>query len=94
MIVSIEYDDGIPTKQRKKRESQCSENATPRDRVEGFYVRYPNGVERRLPIGYMRVSEMLALEKVFNELVVNLGAQSNGETIIKYEDYNLGGYNE
>jgi hypothetical protein len=45
MIVSIEYDDGIPTKQRKYRAKQCSENATPRDRAEGFYIHCPNGVE-------------------------------------------------
>jgi hypothetical protein len=77
-VVSIEYDDGLvipegcPAKARAKLEEGRSPYCTPRGRRIGFYVRFPNGAERRLNIGYMRVSEMTALETVFNELLVNV----------------------
>lgn len=69
MIVSIEYDDGKPMDAEiDDRTKFC----TPRGRRHGFYVRYPNGIERKLPIGFMRVSEMARLETVFNELAAQL----------------------
>lgn len=72
MIVSIEWDDGSPIELKGKLKDERSVNCTPRGRERGFYVRFPNGVERPIPVGYMRVSEMQKLETVFNELVASL----------------------
>jgi hypothetical protein len=72
MIVSIEYDDGKPIELKGKAAEDRGTYVTPRGRRHGFYVRFPNGKERQLSIGYMRVSEMQRLETVFNEMMVNL----------------------
>lgn len=72
MIVSIEYDDGKPFEVKGKSAEERSPFCTPRSRASGFYVRFPNGKERRIPIGYMRVSEMESLETVFNEFAASL----------------------
>lgn len=67
MIVSVEWDDGQPLERKGKALDEMSKFCTPRGRTRGFYVRFPNGKERPLKIGFMRVSEMPELETVFNQ---------------------------
>lgn len=54
----IEYDDGVNPKHPDK-----PDYATRRGRAFGFYATIRGG-EYRLPVGYMRISEVPALEKL------------------------------
>jgi hypothetical protein len=56
----VEYDDGVPLKHSKRK--PLGEWTTRRDRAEGFYLD-----ERRLPIGFMRVSEMQPLKELLED---------------------------
>ena len=62
MIVSIEYDDGKPLERKGYALDDMSTYCTPRGRAVGYYVRFPNGEERPIKIGFMKVSEMAGLE--------------------------------
>lgn len=74
-MICVEYDDGKPKKADKDRHPRC----IARGRKRGFYLRLPNGSDRYLPIGYMRVSEMTTLEGMINEIYSdNLGTSSGG----------------
>ena len=61
----IQYDDGKSPKSDKDKVPQC----TRRGRPLGFYVLLPDGTERPLNIGFMRVGEMSALESLLNEIM-------------------------
>lgn len=61
----VEYDDGRTSKSDKDKSPFC----TRKDRQMGFYLILPDGDERPLNIGYMRVSEMAGLERLFNDVV-------------------------
>jgi hypothetical protein len=63
-MLRIEYDDGKPAKQKEGRVPQ----AVPKGRERGFYVVMPDGAERRIPIGHMKVGEIAAVEQLLNEL--------------------------
>jgi hypothetical protein len=60
----IEYDDGRNSKSDKNRGPQC----TRKDRPMGMYAVSPDGTERPINIGFMRVGEIAGLEKLLNEL--------------------------
>ena len=59
----IEYDDGKPLHSNEKfRPKEC----VPKDRARGFYVIHPDGTEEKVPIGYLRLSEVKHLETMLN----------------------------
>ncbi len=61
----VEYDDGSPIGRDKGRSELC----TAKGRPMGMYVVLPDGTERPLNIGFMKVSEMAGLETLLNDLV-------------------------
>ena len=60
----VEYDDGSPIGRNKGRSELC----TAKGRPMGMYVIFPDGTERPLNIGYMKVGEMAGLESLLNEI--------------------------
>ena len=64
MTIRVEYDDGKPVP-----DMNGSPKAIPRGRARGFYIVTPDGVSRRLPVGYMRIGEIAGVEKVLNEVL-------------------------
>ncbi len=66
LAILVEYDDGKPIELKGKAKDERIPECTPRGRARGFYACFPDGTERRIPIGYMRVSEMKALADLFN----------------------------
>lgn len=65
--IRVEYDDGSPIGRDKGRSELC----TAKGRPMGMYVMYvilPDGTERPLNIGYMKVGEMGGLEELLNDL--------------------------
>ena len=64
ILPKIEYDDGKPIQLKGKAADDRSLSCTPRGRQRGFYLRIEND-EWKLPLGYMRVSEMDGLLEVF-----------------------------
>lgn len=64
MNIRVEYDDGInPQRGMANMVSVCKRKG----RARGFYAIMPDGTEREIKIGFMRVGEMPALEKFLNE---------------------------
>ena len=63
-MIRIQYDDGRSPKSDKDKHPLC----TRRGRASGFYVLLPDGTERPLVIGFMRVGEMHALESMLNDI--------------------------
>jgi len=63
-MIRVEYDDGKPMKRGDDRSPLC----TPKGRAMGMYAVLPDGSERPLHIGFLRVSEMEGLEKLLNEV--------------------------
>lgn len=61
MAIRIEYDDG-------KLSGECVPQATPRGRQRGFYAILPDGREMRIPISFMKVGEIAAMEKFLREM--------------------------
>ena len=64
-MIHVEYDDGKPVKHSTGRSPLC----TPRGRALGMYALLPDGTERPIDIGYMRVGEMRALESLLNDVL-------------------------
>jgi hypothetical protein len=61
--LKVEFDCGNPVGR------QCdSTSCTGKGRPMGMYVVFPDGTEKPLHIGFMRVGEMAGLEKLLNEL--------------------------
>ena len=60
--IRVEYDDG------QKHDRGRSPLCTAKGRPMGMYVVLPDGTERPLNIGYMKVSEMAGLEELLNDL--------------------------
>lgn len=60
----IEFDDGKNSKSDRDKSSLC----TRKDRPMGMYVILPDGEERPLNIGFIRISEMKGLEELLNNL--------------------------
>lgn len=61
--IKVEFDCGNPVGR------QCdSTSCTGKGRQMGMYVVFPDGTEQPLHIGFMRVGEMVGLEKLLNEL--------------------------
>jgi len=61
--LKVEFDCGNPVG-RKCDSTSC----TGKGRPMGMYVVFPDGTERPLHIGFMRVGEMAGLERLLNEL--------------------------
>jgi len=64
MAITIEYDDGIALPKEGEKDVRKNDRhplGTPRNRERGFYIG-----ERKIPIGFMRVSEMKPLEDMLN----------------------------
>jgi hypothetical protein len=75
--VRVEYDDGKPAKHSAERVPQ----ARPKGRNRGFYVVLPSGKEFRLPVSFMRVSEMGPTERVLNAILAELADATGREPV-------------
>lgn len=63
-MLKVEFDDGKPINSKQDKLKQC----TRKGRSHGFYLIHADGQEDKIEIGYMRISEMADLEKLFNDV--------------------------
>jgi hypothetical protein len=78
LTLSVEYDDGVPDGPKQK---PSGPRVTRRGRECGFYIVLSTTKQNlRIPVGYMRVSEMKPMEELCRNLLTSCADKSSSSS--------------